>query len=107
MDFINKSSEILQNQYPANMILLRGFSQKPNWPTFEENYNLKSLAIASYPMYKGLARLLGMKTIEECSTIDEEFDQLEKNWDNYDFFYIHIKGSDSAGEDGVTSRQRS
>jgi len=105
MDFINKSSEILQNQYPANMILLRGFSQKPNWPTFEENYNLKSLAIASYPMYKGLARLLGMKTIEECSTIDEEFDQLEKNWDNYDFFYIHIKGSDSAGEDGDFNRK--
>jgi 2,3-bisphosphoglycerate-independent phosphoglycerate mutase len=105
MDFIDKSSEILQNQYPANMILLRGFSQKPNWPTFKENYNLKSLAIASYPMYKGLSRLLGMKTIEQCSTLDEEFDQLEKNWNNYDFFYIHIKASDSAGEDGDFNRK--
>ncbi len=82
------------------MIILRGFSQKPKLKSFEENFGLRSVAIASYPMYRGISRLLGMEIIEECNSIDEEFKELEKNWNDFDFFYIHIKGSDSAGEDG-------
>lgn len=98
--FIEKSNEILKNHHPANMILLRGFSQKPKWKSFEENFGLSSAAIASYPMYRGLSRLLGMEIIENCSTIDQEFRELERIWNDFDFFYIHVKGSDSAGEDG-------
>ena len=103
--FIDESSEILQDHYPANMILLRGFSQKPKWPSFQENFGLKSAAIASYPMYRGISRLLGMNIIEVGNTIDKEFIELEKYWNEFDFFYIHIKGSDSAGEDGDFNRK--
>ena len=103
--FIDKSSEILKNEYPANMILLRGFSTKPDWPSFKEIFNLKSAAIASYPMYKGISKLLGMETIDGCNTIDDELNELEKNWNKFDFFYLHIKGCDSAGEDGDFNRK--
>ena len=103
--FLNQSQKILRDQYPANMILTRGFSQKPNWPSFEEAFGLKSAAIASYPMYRGLARLLGMQILETDKKIEDEFYTLEKNWDDYDFFYIHVKGCDSAGEDGDFERK--
>jgi 2,3-bisphosphoglycerate-independent phosphoglycerate mutase len=103
--FLNQSQKILRDQYPANMILTRGFSQKPNWPSFEETFGLKSAAIASYPMYRGLARLLGMQILETDKKIEDEFYTLEKNWDDYDFFYIHVKGCDSAGEDGDFERK--
>ena len=103
--FIEESYEILQVHHPANMILLRGFSQKPKWPSFEENFGLKSAAIASYPMYRGISKLLGMTIIETGNTIDNEFKKLEENWNEFDFFYIHIKGSDSAGEDGDFNRK--
>jgi 2,3-bisphosphoglycerate-independent phosphoglycerate mutase len=103
--FIEESCKILKNHNPANMILLRGFSKKPNWPSFEDNFGLKSAAIASYPMYKGISRLLGMKIIEVGNTIEKEFRELENNWNDFDFFYIHIKGCDSAGEDGDFNRK--
>ncbi|MCK4332132.1 MAG: 2,3-bisphosphoglycerate-independent phosphoglycerate mutase [Thermoplasmatales archaeon] len=103
--FLNQANEILADHYPANMVLLRGFSKKPNWPTFEEAFGLKSAAIAAYPMYRGLAKLLGMNILEAGTTIKDEFTTLENNWDDYDFFYLHIKKTDSAGEDGDFNRK--
>ena len=103
--FIEDAEIILKDQHPANMILLRGFSQKPNLPNLQQNFGLKSASIAVYPMYKGLSRLIGMKILEVGNTIESEFIELEKNWYDYDFFYIHIKGSDSAGEDGDFGRK--
>ena len=103
--FIDEAAIILKDQYPANMILLRGFSKKPNLPTLHENFGLNSASIACYPMYKGISRLLGMKILDGGKTIDSEFNELEKNWNEFDFFYIHIKGSDSAGEDGDFERK--
>ena len=98
--FLEQTKNVLADQYPANMALLRGFSKKPNWPTFEDSFGLKSAAIAAYPMYRGLAKLLGMNILETGATIQDEFTTLEKNWDDYDFFYLHIKKTDSYGEDG-------
>lgn len=99
-DFINQASKVLKDEYPANMVLLRGFSKKPNWPSFPEVFGLKSAAIAAYPMYKGLARLIGMDILETGQTIEEEIKTLEENWDKYDFFFLHVKKTDSYGEDG-------
>ncbi len=99
-NFMQESHEILKEHHPANMILLRGFSQKPKLASIEENFGLKSIAIASYPMYRGISSLLGMKILNVENKIKDEFKLLENNWNNYDFFYIHIKGCDSAGEDG-------
>lgn len=98
--FIAQAKTILAKQYPTNMVLLRGFSQKPQFPAVDEIYKLKPAAIAVYPMYRGLARLVGMEILETGATIEEEFVTLKQNYDNYDFFFLHIKGTDSAGEDG-------
>ena len=99
-NFIEQASELLKDQSPANMVLLRGFSTKPNWPTMKEVFGLNCAAIAAYPMYRGLAKLLGMEILETGQEVKDEFNTLSENWDKYDFFYLHIKKSDSAGEDG-------
>jgi 2,3-bisphosphoglycerate-independent phosphoglycerate mutase len=98
--FIAQAKETLAEHYPVNMLLLRGFSQRPQFPTMGEIYKLKPAAIASYPMYRGLAKLVGMEVLKTGSTIEDEFITLKQNYANYDFFFLHIKGTDSAGEDG-------
>jgi len=99
-DFLRQAKEVLKNEHPANMVLLRGFSQKPNWPSFPDVFGLKSAAIACYPMYRGLAKLIGMDLLETGETIEDEFKTLENSWDKYDFFFLHVKKTDSYGEDG-------
>jgi len=99
-EFLNKAKKILSDQDAANMILLRGFSKHPSWPSMEEAFGLKSAAIACYPMYRGIAKLLGMSILETGETVSDELDTLEKNFNNYDFFYFHVKKTDSYGEDG-------
>jgi 2,3-bisphosphoglycerate-independent phosphoglycerate mutase len=104
-EFIAKARKILAGHHPANMVLLRGFSRRPDIPTMSEIYKLKPAAIASYPMYRGLARLVGMELLETSADIKEEFAVLKKNYADYDFFFIHVKGADSAGEDGDFARK--
>ena len=97
---INTVHEILKDEKQANYILMRGFSVKPDLPAFQEAYGLKALAIATYPMYGGLAKLVGMDTPEVKGTVADEIDFLRKNYDDYDFFFLHVKKIDSYGEDG-------
>ena len=99
-EFISQASVILKNQHPANMLLLRGFSQLPTWPKFSEAFGLKAIAIAMYPMYRGVAKLVGMNALPAAHSMEEEIDMLEANWEDNDFFFVHIKKTDSAGEDG-------
>ncbi|MFA5308680.1 MAG: 2,3-bisphosphoglycerate-independent phosphoglycerate mutase [Dehalococcoidales bacterium] len=103
--FIIKAKEILKQHHPANMILLRGFAMKPHFPTMEENYKLNPLAIAVYPMYRGLARLVGMTVAQTGTTLEDEFKTLKDNYDKYDFFFLHVKWTDTAGEDGDFARK--
>ena len=103
--FIAQAKAILAGHHPANMVLLRGFSQRPQFPTMGEIYKLKPAAIASYPMYRGLAKLVGMEVLETGTSIEDEFVTLKQNYANYDFFFLHIKGTDSAGEDGDFDRK--
>lgn len=104
-EFIEKVDTILEDKEPANTVLLRGFGMHPNLPSFDEIYDLKAAAIASYPMYKGLARLAGMELLKEGEGISGEFDTLKANWDDYDFFFVHVKPTDAAGEDGDFGRK--
>jgi 2,3-bisphosphoglycerate-independent phosphoglycerate mutase len=97
---ISNISDIIKNEPRANYILLRGFSQVPDIPHFGEAYGLKALCIAVYPMYRGLARLIEMDTPSVQGDIKEEIDFLKKNYNDYDFFFMHIKKCDSYGEDG-------
>lgn len=98
--FLNQAKQILQHEHPANMVLLRGFSQKPQWPSMKKCFKLNSAAIASYPMYRGVAKLIGMDVLKTGESVSDEFETLKNNWDDYDFFYLHIKKTDSYGEDG-------
>jgi 2,3-bisphosphoglycerate-independent phosphoglycerate mutase len=103
--FIARVKEILAKQHPANMVLLRGFSRQPDLPTMSEIYKLKPLAIAVYPMYRGLARLVGMDIARTGTTLADEFTILKQHYKKYDFFFLHIKWTDSAGEDGDFGRK--
>ncbi|MFC1957797.1 2,3-bisphosphoglycerate-independent phosphoglycerate mutase [Chloroflexota bacterium] len=103
--FVAQAKVILAEHQPANMVLLRGFSERPLWPTMSEIYKLKPAAIAGYPMYQGLARLVGMEVLGTGSNIEDEFETLAKNYNDHDFFFLHIKGTDSAGEDGDFERK--
>lgn len=103
--FIAQAKAILAEHYPANMLLLRGFSQNPHFPSMSEIYQLQPAAIASYPMYRGLAKLVGMTVLKTGMTLEDEFTTLEKNYADYDFFFLHLKGTDTAGEDGDFARK--
>lgn len=99
--FIEKAGLLLKEEKKANYILLRGFSVKPDIPTFYEKFSLNSICIAVYPMYKGLARLVGMDVAPlEGETIEDEIKSMESWWKDYDFFFLHVKKTDSFGEDG-------
>jgi 2,3-bisphosphoglycerate-independent phosphoglycerate mutase len=104
-EFINKAREKLAEHHPANMVLLRGFSKKPNWPSMKDVFGLKPAAIAGYPMYRGVSKLVGMDVLETGDNLDDEFDTLRSNWQAYDFFYVHVKKTDSSGEDGDIKRK--
>jgi 2,3-bisphosphoglycerate-independent phosphoglycerate mutase len=97
--FISLADEALQNQSPANTILVRGFGIRPAIPSFAEVYKLNAATIAGYPIYKGLARLAGMEILREREGIAGEIATLKENWSSHDFFFVHVKPADSAGED--------
>jgi len=97
---INTAHEILKNEEKANFILTRGFSNMPNIPNFDEAFGLNALAIATYPMYRGLARLVGMDTPALEGSVEDEIIFLKKKYKEHDFFFLHVKKVDSYGEDG-------
>jgi 2,3-bisphosphoglycerate-independent phosphoglycerate mutase len=103
--FTAQAKTRLAEHHPANMVLLRGFSGQPSLPTMGEIYKLQPLAIAIYPMYRGLARLVGMEVAETGTTFEDELTTLKQNYSKYDFFFLHIKWTDSAGEDGDFDRK--
>ena len=98
--FLCDVADVLKGEAKANAALLRGFSKFPSIPTMPELFKLRPAAIANYPMYRGLAKLLGMEVIGVGSETADLFDALEKNWAAHDFFYVHYKKTDSTGEDG-------
>ncbi|MCL2005480.1 MAG: 2,3-bisphosphoglycerate-independent phosphoglycerate mutase [Planctomycetaceae bacterium] len=99
-EFHEQAVKILANEPKANNHTMRGFARKPHVPSYQEIYGLRSACIAVYPMYKGLASFAGMDIVGEAQTLAEEIDILKKEWNNYDFFFVHFKYTDSRGEDG-------
>ncbi|MDZ4851351.1 MAG: 2,3-bisphosphoglycerate-independent phosphoglycerate mutase [Pirellulaceae bacterium] len=99
-EFLAQARKILASHPRANFHTMRGFANKPTLPTYNDVYGLRAAAIAVYPMYKGLARLVGMDVIGSATTLAEQIDQMKTSWDDYDFFFIHFKYTDSTGEDG-------
>jgi 2,3-bisphosphoglycerate-independent phosphoglycerate mutase len=99
-EFYKAALPIIKNEKPANGFLLRGIAHQPEIPTFEQRYGLRAACIAVYPMYKGLAQLVGMTKLEGPQTIKEQFERYLAEYDNYDYFFIHYKYTDMYGEDG-------
>ncbi len=99
-EFYKQALPLLKNCKPANGFLLRGIAHQPHIPTFADRYGLKAACIAIYPMYKGLAQLVGMTKIEGAHSLAEEFTMAVEALKTYDFVFIHVKPTDAAGEDG-------
>jgi 2,3-bisphosphoglycerate-independent phosphoglycerate mutase len=99
-ELLAQVNKTLAGEDKANTMLLRGYARYQRFPSFAERYGLNALAIASYPMYRGIASLLGMKVAAMTNTIEEEITSLKENFTAYNFFFIHVKYTDSRGEDG-------
>ncbi|MDE2507070.1 MAG: 2,3-bisphosphoglycerate-independent phosphoglycerate mutase [Planctomycetota bacterium] len=104
-EFLKQAKAILHDEKPANYLMMRGFAAFPKIETMAEVYGLRAVAVAVYPMYRGLARLVGMTVAEPGKTIADQIDVLKSLWDQYDFFFIHYKYTDSTGEDGDFARK--
>jgi 2,3-bisphosphoglycerate-independent phosphoglycerate mutase len=98
--FVAEAARVLKDQAPTNMVTLRGFARYPHVDSFGDVYGLRAAALAAYPMYRGLARLVGMDVLDCGSTLGEQVETLRRQWGSYDFFFLHYKYTDSTGEDG-------
>ncbi len=104
--FYQQALPLLAGKSPANGFLMRGIAHQPAIPLFQERYGLRAACIAVYPMYKGLAQLVGMTKLEGSQTIAEQFERYLAEYNNYDFFFIHFKYTDQFGEDGNYEAKR-
>lgn len=100
-EFLKQSRAILADESVANGMLLRGFSGLPSVMPFAERYGLRAGAIAAYPMYRGVAKMVGMAVLGTPKDFATEIDLLEERFADFDFFYVHFKGTDSAGHSGL------
>lgn len=98
--FLDRAFDVLSDEPQANGLTLRGFSAHPGLRTFEDLYRLTPAAVAAYPLYRGVARLAGMDVLETGMPPADHFETVAANWSKYDYFFIHIKKTDSSGEDG-------
>lgn len=98
--FVKRIAEVLKEEHPANAVLVRGLSERPSFPGYRERFKLGAAAIAAYPMYRGVAQLAGMDVLAVGETPSDAFSMARARWNDYDFFFIHVKGTDMAGEDG-------
>mgnify|MGYP000249114439 CR=1 FL=1 len=98
--WVERARSVLVSETPANMVLLRGLDRRPELPAFPELYRLRAVGLAAYPMYRGLARLVGMDVVACDERAAGAFLEVQRRWDDYDFFFVHFKKTDSFGEDG-------
>lgn len=99
-EYLEKVSMILADEHPANMIVTRGFAKKPDIPPMTDLYGLRAGAVATYPMYRAVARLVGMELVASGPSFSEQVEAMAGAWEEYDYFFVHYKYTDSRGEDG-------
>jgi 2,3-bisphosphoglycerate-independent phosphoglycerate mutase len=99
-EFVRRARAIIAGEPLANHLLLRGFSKYPHLPQFTETWKLRAAALAVYPMYRGLAKLAGMTPLACPGGLEEQIQVLRDRWDDFDYFFVHYKKTDAAGEDG-------
>ncbi|HEU4759494.1 MAG TPA: 2,3-bisphosphoglycerate-independent phosphoglycerate mutase [Dehalococcoidia bacterium] len=103
--FVEEAQRLLADKSPANMLLLRGFARRPDWPSMGEVFKLRPAAVAHYPMYRGLAKLVGMAALPTGPGLEDSIATLRENWGRFDYFFVHYKYTDTAGEDGDFDRK--
>ena len=103
--FVDEAQRVLAAKTPANMLLLRGFARRPDWPSMSDVFKLTPAAVAHYPMYRGLAKLVGMEALPAGPGLDDSIATVRENRDQFDYFFMHYKYTDTAGEDGDFERK--
>jgi 2,3-bisphosphoglycerate-independent phosphoglycerate mutase len=103
---VGQALRVLKNEHPANGILLRGFASLPKWPMFGERFGVRAYAVAKYPMYRGVTRLVGMTIGPKYDSLSEAPALLRQAWNDYDYFFLHFKDTDKAGEDGDFEKKK-
>jgi 2,3-bisphosphoglycerate-independent phosphoglycerate mutase len=98
--FVTRAAARLRGEPGANAVLMRGLSARPALPGFRERFRLRAAAVAAYPMYRGVAQLAGMEVFPAGERVIDAFAAVAERWASFDFFFIHVKGTDMAGEDG-------
>lgn len=98
--YLDEAAKVLAEEHPANMIVTRGFAKLPEIPSMRELYGIRAGAVATYPMYRAVARLVGMEIVDTGPSFSDQVDALFKAWGDYDYFFVHYKYTDSRGEDG-------
>ena len=91
---------VLADEPAANGLLLRGFDTHRELPRFRDRTGLRAAAVAIYPMYRGIARLLGFEVLGPPTDLTDQVRLLEKHREDADYFFVHVKDADAAGEDG-------
>ena len=104
-EWVSGAQAYLADKSPANMSLLRGFAKRPDWPQMTDVFRMRPAAVAHYPMYRGLAKLVGMEALTVGPTLEDSVAVLRENWDRFDYFFVHYKHTDTAGEDGDYDRK--
>jgi 2,3-bisphosphoglycerate-independent phosphoglycerate mutase len=104
-EWVSRAQAYLADKAPANMLLLRGFAKRPDWPQMADVFRMRTAAVAHYPMYRGLAKLVGMDALAVGPALEDSFAVLRENWERFDFFFVHYKHTDAAGEDGDYERK--
>jgi 2,3-bisphosphoglycerate-independent phosphoglycerate mutase len=97
---LKQAMHVLASEKKANGVLARGFAMRPNWPTMEERFGVNPAVIAGTPMYRGVARLVGMEALDATNEIARDVASMAAKWDKYNYFFLHYKHTDKAGEDG-------
>lgn len=103
--WIAEAKDALAGRASANMVLVRGFAKHPTMPSMLDRYKLRAAAVAIYPMYRGLAKLVGMTALPGGASFEEEIATVREHWDDFDYFFVHYKPTDAAGEDGDFERK--
>lgn len=104
-EFVLQAEDLLRDEKQANGLMLRGFAKYPTLPQFPDAWGLRAAALAVYPMYRGLAKLAGMDALACPGGLEEQLATVKQRWDDYDYFFIHYKKTDAAGEDGDFERK--
>jgi 2,3-bisphosphoglycerate-independent phosphoglycerate mutase len=99
--FVARAVQVLANESPANGILMRGLSERPRYASYADRFRLRAAAIAAYPMYRGVASLAGMGLfVPKGESAADAIAMAEREWAAHDYLFLHVKGTDMAGEDG-------